>query len=107
MSSCCATRTSKRGASGGAANRSLTRALLLLSPIFLQQDPAKQHCADGHGAVGYVERPEADTAHADVDEVHDAGLRANAIDEISGRAAPGKTERQHLEPLVGGRPAVE
>src|SRR5947207_5131382 len=107
MSSRCATRTSRRGASGGAVNRSLTRALLLLPPVFLQKNPAKQHRPDGHGAVRHVECPEAHVADADIDEVHHAERRAIAINEVSGGTAPGKAERQHLEALVRIRAAIQ
>src|SRR6185503_18644302 len=89
ISSRCASRTSRRGASAGAARRSVTiragsRELgagrirvpgtgSRLTPpalsVFLQQHPTQQHGADGHGAVGNVERPEANAPDADVEEV--------------------------------------
>src|SRR5438477_224438 len=71
MSSRWATSTSRRGASGGAANRLLTRTLLLLPAVFLQENPAEQHRANRHGSVGNVERPEAHVTDTDVDEIHD------------------------------------
>src|SRR5688500_15509878 len=49
--------------------------------------PREDDRADRDGAVGDVERPEAQRARTDVDEVHDAEPVPDAVDEISHRPA--------------------
>src|SRR6185295_9475377 len=107
-SSCPATSRSSRDASSGAANRSTrsTRAgersvtcRRLRFPVFAQENDAQQHGSDGHATVGNVERPVANGAQSDVDEVDHAVGGANAIDQVAGGAAPGQAEGENLESL--------
>src|SRR5207247_2166132 len=79
----------------------------LTLPVLLKKHPAQKHRTDRHSAVGDIEGPESDVADADVDEVHDAARRANAIDEVSGRTAPRQSERQRLESLVRRASPIE
>ena len=123
-----ATRTSRRGASAGAISSCVvmarrrrparTRALSRLTlvprrrlgrrdrqraPILAPQHPRQHERADGHRRIGDVERPEANVANADVDEVDDALRPMKAVDQVARRAAPGKAEREDANRVA--RPA--
>ena len=82
---------SRRVAPRGTASRSracvrrcLARVPLLA--LLARQRPRQHQRADRHRGVGDVERPEAHVADADVDEVHDALRRAEAVERLP--AAP-------------------
>ena len=78
-----------------------------LLTVLAPQHERERDRADRHGGVGDVERPEANVAHADVDEVDDAARAAKAIDEIARRAAPGETEREDAHPVAALGRAIE
>jgi len=53
------------------------------SLLGVPENPGKQDRADAHGNIRNVECRPAGGAHPDVDEVDDAVIRPNTIDEIA------------------------
>src|SRR6185503_409184 len=72
--------------------------------ILAPEHDGKQHGTDRHGGVSDVERPEAHGADTDVDEVHNALIAADTIDEVARRTAPGQAERERLQAITAALP---
>src|SRR5674476_171942 len=78
----------------------LRQPLIVILP---RERPGQHERSDRHRVIRHVEGPEANVAVPDVDEVHDAERRAEAIDQVSGRPAPCKAERGDARQVAGTR----
>src|SRR6185312_14113351 len=75
--------------------------------VLAPQHPGEQERPEAHRHVGDVEGRPPRVAEPDVDEIHDAEVRANAVDQISYRAATDERERQRPEDVPRTRCRIE
>ena len=78
-----------------------------LRPFVFSKDQGEGDRTTGDSHVGHVERPEPHVSKTCVDEVGDAPLVPQAVDEVPHRAGHDEGDDRGLEPLVVPRLVVE